>query len=856
MQPAAGRGRGRGPGSPPVTRSQSDAAGRGSDNPRSATSGGKRQQKKKGPKDPKPATPKDPNQDISTPPPAEGPEKDTGSVEGGPGTVASTNASSVNSPMVAHMDPNAKLFTPKTEVKPTGSDVSVDQGVDEHKNDADEDASGDNVNNDSKQDTVVPSGREDEDDAMNIESVASAESYLTGPYGEKNLHNIMEKIANIKPDHSKNKELVADLTAVSPSKPTVTPSILQDLELMYEPVANASRNYSVVDLLHRPFPEVVRDLGANVPRRLSLGGQDEAWRQEEDEYTMLGFAPALNTAADGGGRSKPRSTFDERQKPASRTEAIANYNEERRQSMADIRDLCEAAGIPLQDWRSAKGWKDSQYVYALAQIWSQCQQKMLDLLEGLVTELVTKTQRQLDEDQLVAIQELKTTKDHLTHVHEYVLRHKLDILCKAHSVGADFHHRLLSSCRSPEVAHMTRAWRDFYDLDVVPKSGNPAQDLAAVKRKAETLSQVLGNTVSPYGPEGLMLMAALMQSKDPSVAAQWSRAKYNEKTTELIDTVVESTTGRVKGREEIEASTDSARQDLEELANDKTLESGPKYDAEVESIKKMMQALERKIGGGGVTGGSAGGGGSKSKSKSKKVKGIGDRNGTVFEIPTLTDDRQKRIEKMLKSTRPDGMYKLGVRKIIGEHQSHGSDGPLGKVAKWTKVRQGKGGRNDIFWLEGEIKKINDTTIRDLNDYQIAAIKVINNDLSPEIKAERKKMLDAYLEKKSRTGGGAKKASGDGADDGDPGDSSSTQKPNQTQDQDGKETFEMRKDSDGNSYFLSRSTNAIVPVPTEYVDGTDGDGYSQPGGDSRMESLERKLADLADIMKSMKSAGGN
>ena len=118
------------------------------------------------------------------------------------------------------------------------------------------------------------------------------------------------------------------------------------------------------------------------------------------------------------------------------------------------------------------------------------------------------------------------------------------------------------------------------------------------------------------------------------------------------------------------------------------------------------------------------------------------------------------------------------------------------------------------------------------------------------------MLDAYLEKKSRTGGGAKKASGDGADDGDPGDSSSTQKPNQTQDQDGKETFEMRKDSDGNSYFLSRSTNAIVPVPTEYVEGTDGDGYSQPGGDSRMESLERKLADLADIMKSMKSAGGN
>ena len=109
MQPAAGRGRGRGPGSPPVTRSQSDAAGRGSDNPRSATSGGKRQQKKKGPKSPKPDTPKeDPNQDISkTPPPAGEPGKGTGTVEGGPGTAASTNASSVNSPMVEAMNPDA-----------------------------------------------------------------------------------------------------------------------------------------------------------------------------------------------------------------------------------------------------------------------------------------------------------------------------------------------------------------------------------------------------------------------------------------------------------------------------------------------------------------------------------------------------------------------------------------------------------------------------------------------------------------------------------------------------------------------------------------------------------------------------
>ena len=137
------------------------------------------------------------------------------------------------------------------------------------------------------------------------------------------------------------------------------------------------------------------------------------------------------------------------------------------------------------------------------------------------------------------------------------------------------------------------------------------------------------------------------------------------------------------------------------------------------------------------------------------------------------------------------------------------------------------------------------------------INVINNQIPPEVKAEKRKMLEAFIERNgSKTGGGAKKAPGGSGDGGAPGDSSSTTTPNQTQDQDGKELFEIRNDTSGNSYFLSRSTSTVVPVPTEYVDGMDGDGYSQSGyTDSRMDRVERTLADLMDFVKA-KSTGSN
>ena len=178
---------------------------------------------------------------------------------------------------------------------------------------------------------------------------------------------------------------------------------------------------------------------------------------------------------------------------------------------------------------------------------------------------------------------------------------------------------------------------------------------------------------------------------------------------------------------------------------------------------------------------------------------------------------------------------------------------------------GKGNQENLCWKQKEVKAINVKDGLDFDGCQLVVINVINNQIPPEVKAERRKMLEAFIERKdSKTGGGAKKApggSGDGGSAGDSMDSGSTKPPptptpNQTQSQDGKELFEIRKDKSGNLYFLSRSTSTVVPVPTEYVDGMDGDGYSQSGyADSRMDRVERTLADLMDFVKA-KSTGSN
>ena len=339
------------------------AAGRWLENPTTPSSGPEKT-RKQGPKGPKP-TPTEQAQIFSTPNVQE-PARATDAAEGGPGTAASTNAQSVNSPMVEAMNPDAKLFTPKTET-PTGSGEPVVTGVEEHKNDEDAEvnafASGEKIDS-GRTETVVPKGRNDYDGKWLIASTAATESNFTGTYGDKAYYQALEKIANMKPDIPQIEDL---------SKSTITSRIQRILiERFVDPIARISHRVFVSELLHETLEESsTLRLGADVPRRQASGSQQ--CNNEGYNLSCLGFAATLvPTANNSVEQSKIiKSTHDEWSKPWSKPESAAQaiyvYNAKSSGGMRAIKDYSEQASIPLSDRRTPEGWPD-QEVWAAGQV--------------------------------------------------------------------------------------------------------------------------------------------------------------------------------------------------------------------------------------------------------------------------------------------------------------------------------------------------------------------------------------------------------------------------------------------------------------------------------------------------------
>ena len=67
------------------------------------------------------------------------------------------------------------------------------------------------------------------------------------------------------------------------------------------------------------------------------------------------------------------------------------------------------------------------------------------------------------------------------------------------------------------------------------------------------------------------------------------------------------------------------------------------YDAQVAAIKKLKEREKEMVGGGGVTGSGIGGGAERKSAKPNGQTKVGDRNGTVLKIPTLTPERLKEL---------------------------------------------------------------------------------------------------------------------------------------------------------------------------------------------------------------------
>ena len=771
------------------------AAGRWLENPTTPSSGPEKTGKK-GPKGPKP-TPTEQAQNFSTPNVQE-PARATDAAEGGPGTAASTNAQSVNSPMVEAMNPDAKLFTPKTE-KPTvpGSGEPVVTGVEEHKNDEDAEvnafASGEKIDS-GRTETVVPKGRNDYDGKWLIASTAATESNFTGTYGDKAYYQALEKIANMKPDIPQIEDL---------SKSTITSRIQRILiERFVDPIARISHRVFVSELLHETLEESsTLRLGADVPRRQASGSQQ--CNNEGYNLSCLGFAAALVPTANNSAEQSEiiKSTHDEWSKPWSKPESAAQaiyvYNAKSSGGMRAIKDYSEQASIPLSDRRTPEGWPDQE-------VWAAGQDRRLNYMEASVVQLSLVMDRQR-----IAIKGFEKAKCFHPNVHMNVERTTLDIAANIPSVRADFYH--LNSLRSPVV------YDDYWNISTIPNSGSPGHNFlwptghnfTAVKIMAE--NDLTTPTYSLFGSDGLLM-------------------KY-----------------------------------IEELAAINEKPAAVKNE-ELIAFKKMQERERKMIIGGGVASGATGGGTERKSTKSNGQTKVGDQNGTVLNLPTITDKRSKRIDTKLLQKRSDRLCSLSTRHVVRQLEESGTNGPLEQLAQLMQLKNtGKGNQENLCWKQKEVKAINVKDGLDFDGCQLVVINVINNQIPPEVKAERRKMLEAFIERKgSKTGGGAKKApggSGDGGSAGDSMDSGSTKPPptptpNQTQSQDGKGLFEIRNDTSGNSYFLSRSTSTVVPEPTEYVDGMDGDGYSQPGdADSRMDRVERTLADLMDFVKA-KSTGSN
>lgn len=880
-EPGQGRGRGaRGRGgrfqtSPAVRRSQTAGS-----NPTSTTEPGTQRGKKKG------GGPNSPTQasDLAANPSEDSAhnDADTGEVEGGPGGMETTTAQG-DGPPAGPVNPNATPFTPQS-IQPTGTAISSTAAI---KGEVEIIKPGFRWSDEEEPETSTggngggpKEGCEDDDEMKHTEvhddmegrwlseSSLSKDSFLTGANGEKHCIQTCESLRRWKPEPKAVQAIVKDLTSVGDGRrPTITAVTRNKLLRLIDGLCHLSTLYSPRDVIDLTFQDVMVKKGAHVPQCLAPGSQ--MTQAEENDFTLLGFAPAQKVAANQSQEQSDRrsKSSDEWSKPASAAEGAQQFNTMRDDAINRIKDLCRAAGIPLSAWRSEHGWPDHVFVQHAGKIWNVVQEKLLDTVEILIRDTFHVTSRQIDDDQITGIQELKSTQDYHAHVHMHTPRDMLDVVCGVHAVGADSLHRFLNSCRSPSVRDAVKAEHEYWDMEVIPKSASPATDLAYLKRKTEARNQALGTATSVYGRDGALMMAGVMQRKDPALATQWSQANYTDLTQKIVDIVVDNAGGGVRSTDEIEAESNTVQNILERLAADRTLDAGPEFENEVAKIKKLT-----KIGGGGVAGANTGGASGRSKPAKAKKKGkerIGDPNGTHIEIPNLSENRVKRVNKLLVTQRDDGLYELGLKTIAGEYNRRGSAGPLGRLAKLIKVEKGPKGYDEVTWRADKVNKLSEQEVRDFDDYQLAVIQIVDNSFDSAVRSTRRKLLDEFKKdsrKKKKTGGGAKKGGAkdslradggdDGSDDSSTGSGSAAPPPTrkQTQSQSGPELYELVKGKDGSSYFLSRSTNEIVPAE-HALEGMDGDGFSQPGdSDTRLDRIENHLAGISALVNA--KAGNN
>ncbi|MEC7287338.1 MAG: hypothetical protein VXU42_01445 [Verrucomicrobiota bacterium] len=649
------------------------------------------------------------------------------------------------------------------------------------------------------------------------------------------------------------KQAVSLITDRDPLRPYAT---LKDMakvkEILFSRLARSTRVWGVDDIINSPFEGACHKLGIRIPHGLvTYTSRPSPSDETDDEAIMraLGITPTPSKK-DGVSELGPSAihAFDMGDNPMTPDEAVDYQALVRHEAWKSLQEMCDEACVPLKYFKDPTkgGWADWPTVDNLAKIWDATQVKVVEIMVPFMEQLKDVSKRQLDIDLHKKLHDMAQHNTFSEHEHQRAPLGRFDIIVGIKgSSGVDSWQSLKSTLRATSVGAIVQVKRDFWSIEDIPADATPATDLAYVRQKVEEMNRVMGTQQQTFCIDSIIMLVALAQRKSKETTAAWASANWIDRVNEMEELVIDPSTGALQRDDVLKANVPAVQKIFMDLAAERRLEPGPQYEAQLAAIEKRKLRHEKRVVAGGRAEETDGDGDNKSDGGSQSKGSQKGKKRVKNPLKTISTNRKKKVEQKLVETREDGLYNLGIRNIVDELEDNGSKGPLGKLADYMEVASFSPGRKSVRW-KSQTEKLKSL---DLDDYQHAVALLINDELSKSVADQRKELLNSFLEqnkkkkskkkKKNKTGGGAKAGSGD-ADGDDPQQPQASSTDGGASSKGGSsEQFEMRRQSNGDIFFVSKSTNSIVHVPAH-------DDGSSVYLDAPLTPEEQQAQELADL----------
>ena len=658
------------------------------------------------------------------------------------------------------------------------------------------------------------------------------------------------------------KQAVSLITDRDPLRPYAT---LKDMakvkEILFSRLARSTRVWGVDDIINSPFEGACHKLGIRIPHGLvTYTSRPSPSDETDEEATMraLGITPTPSKK-DGVSELGPSTVhaFDMGDNPMTPDEAVDYQALVRREAWKSLQEMCDEARVPLKYFKDPTkgGWADWPTVDNLAKIWDATQVKVVEIMVPFMEQLKDVSKRQLDIDLHKKLHDMAQHNTFSDHEHQRAPLGRFDIIVGIKgSSGVDSWQSLKSTLRATSVGAIVQVKRDFWSIEDIPADATPATDLAYVRQKVEEMNRVMGTQQQTFCIDSIIMLVALAQRKSKETTAAWASANWIDRVNEMEELVIDPSTGALQRDDVLKANVPAVQKIFMDLAAERRLEPGPQYEAQLAAIEKRKLRHEKRVVAGGRAEETDGDGDNKSDGGSQSKGSQKGKKRVKNPLKHISTNRKKKVEQKLVETREDGLYNLGIRNIVDELEDNGSKGPLGKLADYMEVASFSPGRKSVRW-KSQTEKLKSL---DLDDYQYAVALLINDELSKSVADQRKELLASFLEqrdkkkkkskkkKKNKTGGGAKAGSGD-ADGDDP------QQPQASSTDEGgsSETYEMRKQNNGDIFFVSKSSNSIVHIPAN----DDGSSVYMDAPLSPEEQQAQEIADLKQTVANLSARMG-